>query len=438
MSSQTDMTTTKGVMTRWQAVFLGVGAMIGAGIFALLGEAGAIALSAVWLSFLIAGLIAALQGYSFTYLAKKHASKAGLMGYISAGFGQESRVTSVFAWMVWVTVIIVVSMVVVSFGSYAAAVLTGGSMPATLTKAMASLVVLAIVALNALGGSEAVAKVQALIVRLVIIVLSGLAVMMMLTANWALLAPSTYPSFGTIVGSIALTFFAFLGFGVISFTAKDLKNEKDLGPATYIALALTTLVYVAVALGVFGQLTPEQVTAAGPTAIALAAQPILGNAGYWIVSITAMLSTAGAANANIYATPGLLGTMAEQRVLPPVVGAKRGRFQWGLLITGFAILVIVWLFDLSAIASLGSAVALMIFLTISVGHFRIRKETGVNAVILIIAITTVVITLLGFFANALKTSPTSLIAFFVLFVLAFVADTIWRRVRKAVVDGESM
>ena len=266
------MTATKGVITRGQAVFLGVGAMIGAGIFALLGEAGAIALSAVWLSFLIAGGIAALQGYSFSYLAKQHASKAGLMGYISAGFGQESRVTSVFAWMVWVTVIIVVSMVAVSFGSYAAAVLTGGGMPATLTKAMASLVVLAVVALNALGGAGAVAKAQSLIVRLVIIVLSGLAVLMMWTANWALLAPSTYPSFGTIVGSIALTFFAFLGFGVISFTAKDLQNERDLGPATYMALALTTLVYVAIALGVFGQLTPEQVTAAGPTAIAAGGQ----------------------------------------------------------------------------------------------------------------------------------------------------------------------
>ena len=120
------------------------------------------------------------------------------------------------------------------------------------------------------------------------------------------------------------------------------------------------------------------------------------------------------------------------------MGAKRGRLQWGLLITGFAILVIVWLFDLSAIASLGSAVALLIFLTISVGHFRIRKETGVNAVILIIAITTVVITLLGFFANALKRSPTSLIAFFVLFVLAFVADTMERRARKVVVDSESI
>ena len=66
-----------GVMTRTQAVFIGVGAMVGAGIFALLGEAGAIALSAVWISFLIAGIIAALQGYSFAKLGKKYASAVG-------------------------------------------------------------------------------------------------------------------------------------------------------------------------------------------------------------------------------------------------------------------------------------------------------------------------------------------------------------------------
>ena len=67
---------------------------------------------------------------------------------------------------------------------------------------------------------------------------------------------------------------------MISFTAKDLKNQSDLGPATYIALAITTITYVAIALGVFGQLTPDEVTAAGPTAIALAAKPVLGMAGY--------------------------------------------------------------------------------------------------------------------------------------------------------------
>lgn len=424
------VTAEQRTMTRRQAVFIGVGAMVGAGIFALLGEAGIIAQSAVWLSFLIAGIIAALQGYSFAYLGKDYASKAGMMGYISAGFGQKSRVTSVFSWMVWATVMIVVAMVAVSFGSYAAAVLTGGDMPAILVKAMASLVVIAVILLNSLGGATTVAKAQSYIVRLVIVILLGLAIITIATANWSLLAPSTYPSFGAIIGSVALTFFAFLGFGIISFTSKDLKNKKDLGPATYIALAVATLVYVAIAIGVFGQLTPSEVTKAGPTAIALAAKPVLGTAGYWIVAITAILSTAGAANANIYATPGLLGALSEQKILPPALGKKKGRFQLGLLLTGAIVLIFVWLFNLSAIASLGSAVALLIFLTISLGHLKIRKVTGVNPIILILAILTVVITLLGFFINTAKTNPASLLAFVVLFALAFIADIFWRSAKN--------
>ncbi|RJP35212.1 MAG: amino acid permease, partial [Actinobacteria bacterium] len=277
-------------MTRRQAVFIGVGAMVGAGIFALLGEAGSIAQSAVWLSFLLAGVIAALQGYSFACLGKKHASKAGMIGYISAGYGWESRVTSIFSWMMWATGIIVIAMVAVSFGSYSAGVLSGGEMPGALVKSMASVIVIAVILLNALGGAGAVAKAQSAVVRIVIVVLLGLALVTMVTADWSLLAPSTYPSFADIVGSIALTFFAFLGFGMISFTAKDLKDQRDLGPATYIALAVTTVTYVAIALGVFGQLTPAEVTEAGPTAIALAAKPVLGMAGYCIVAFTALLS----------------------------------------------------------------------------------------------------------------------------------------------------
>jgi amino acid transporter len=419
-----------GTMTRRQSVFIGVGAMVGAGIFALLGEAGTIAQSAVWISFFLAGIVAALQGYSFAYLGKKHASDSGMMGYIAAGYGQTSRVTSVFSWMVWATITIVVAMVAVSFGSYAAAVLTGGDMPTTLVKICASLVVVGVTALNALGGSGTVAKAQSYIVRIVIIVLLGLSAVTMATADWSKLAPATYPSFGTIIGSVALTFFAFLGFGIISFTSKDLKNKNDLGPATYIALAVATLLYVAIALGVFGQLTPQQVADAGPTAIALAAKPVLGTAGYWIVGIVAILSTAGAANANIYATPGLLGALARDKILPPALGQKKGRIQLGLLLTCMVILLFVWALNLSAIASLGSAVALSIFLAISIGHIRIRKETGVRLSVLLLAIFTVVVTLLGFFANTAKSNPASLVAFGLLFVFALVADVVWRSVRN--------
>ena len=62
----------RGQIGVFGAAFMGVGAMVGAGTFALLGEAGAIAGSAVWLSFLIAGVIAMLQGYSFAKLGTRY------------------------------------------------------------------------------------------------------------------------------------------------------------------------------------------------------------------------------------------------------------------------------------------------------------------------------------------------------------------------------
>ena len=67
----------RGQIGVFDAAFLGVGAMVGAGIFALLGEAGTIAGSAVWLSFLIAGVIAMLQGYSFAKLGTRYPSQGG-------------------------------------------------------------------------------------------------------------------------------------------------------------------------------------------------------------------------------------------------------------------------------------------------------------------------------------------------------------------------
>src|SRR5690242_21858756 len=77
----------KKYLTIRQAAFIGVGAMVGAGIFSLLGVAGAVAGAAVWLSFLIAGAIAALQGYSFAKLGARYPTAGGLLEYVAKGFG---------------------------------------------------------------------------------------------------------------------------------------------------------------------------------------------------------------------------------------------------------------------------------------------------------------------------------------------------------------
>ena len=108
-----------------QAAFIGVGAMVGAGIFALLGAAGEVAGSAVWISFLLAGGVAALQGYSFAKFGARYPSAGGLLEYVVRGFG-NGHFTGVVAWMLLAVNAIITAMVAVSFGSYASAAVADG------------------------------------------------------------------------------------------------------------------------------------------------------------------------------------------------------------------------------------------------------------------------------------------------------------------------
>ena len=108
----------RGQIGVFDAAFLGVGAMVGAGIFALLGEAGTIAGSAVWLSFLIAGVIAMLQGYSFVKLGTRYPSQGGTIEFLVQGFG-NGHVTGIVSWLFYVVGQVITVMVALSFGSYA-------------------------------------------------------------------------------------------------------------------------------------------------------------------------------------------------------------------------------------------------------------------------------------------------------------------------------
>ena len=96
------------------AAFLGIGAMVGAGIFALLGEAGAVAGSAVWLSFLLAGIVAALLGYTVVKLGVRYPSSGGLIAYLIEGFG-NGRLVGIASWLgYFAAIVIVCSMVAVA------------------------------------------------------------------------------------------------------------------------------------------------------------------------------------------------------------------------------------------------------------------------------------------------------------------------------------
>jgi amino acid transporter len=414
-------------LTVRQAAFIGVGSMVGAGIFALLGAAGEVAGAAVWLSFLIAGAVAMLQGYSFAKFGGRYPSAAGLLEYVSRGFG-DGHTTGIIAWLLFAANAIITAMVAVSFGSYAATVVSKGD--SAWIKAFAVLVLLVMTLLN-IQGSQAVARAQTVVVYVVIGILTVFAVATLTNIHPHLLAFSGYPPLRDIVSSVALTFFAFLGFGVITFTATALANPRhDLPRAMYLALGIATVIYVAVALGVFGTLTVEKVISSGGTALAVAAEPVLGSAGYHLMTVTALFATAGATNAGLFPAAGLSTEMVAAGQFPPLLGYRvAGRAVAGLLITSGAAIVLSLAFDLTAIASIGSAIALMVFSLVTVAHLRLRKETGARAWLLVLALVSTVGVLLTFVFTTLVHEPATAYTLLGILLLSVVLDFGWKRAR---------
>lgn len=426
--------TAKALTVRGAAV-LGIGSMIGAGIFALLGEAGAVAGSAVWISFLLGGIVAALLGYVCSKLGMRFPSSGGLITYLIEGFGQ-GRLVGIACWLGYIgAIVIVTSMVAVSFGGYATSLFVGEHAGGAWDNLFITGLIVVMVAVNFVG-AKFVANAQSVIVAGVLAVFTVFIVVTLVNINPDLLAFSGYPSVSKIVASVALTFFAYLGFNVITFTAGDLRNPAhDLPRAMTLALGITSLVYVLIALGVFGTLTTTEVIGYGETAIAEAARPALGDAGFTIMAVVALLSTAGCTNATLYASGNLTGQLAKTGLFPKSFGetSRLGRHA-GLLITAGLVLIVANVVDLSAIASVGSAVSLMVFLLVGIAGWRRRADTHSNPIIILITIAVIAI-VLGFFAvDTIQTAPETFTAIILLGGLAIGLDALVRRGHGGILD----
>lgn len=417
-------------MTVRGAALLGVGAMVGAGIFALLGEAGAVAGSAAWISFLLAGIVSVLIGYNVVKLGVRYPSSGGLFEYLLQGFG-NGRLLGIAAWLGYMSaVLIVCSMCAVSFGDYAVSLFVSDGGADWWDNIFTSAIVVAM-ALVVVVGPQLVAKAQSLIVVVMVGILGVFVVVTLPSIDLDKLSFSSYPSVSDIVASVALTFFAYLGFSVITFAAGDMRNPaNDLPKAMNRALAVTTIVYVLVAISVFGTLTVDEVVSYGPTAIAEAGRPALGDAGFTMIAIAAMVGMAGSVVATLYASSGLTAMLSEVGQFPPFFGrGSRLGAKSGVLISAGIVLVVANAVDLSAIASVGSACSLMIFVLVGIAGYRLRSATSASAALILVGIAATLVVLAFFVVDTFRNAPQTFTAIVVVGGLAIVLDLVWKRVR---------
>jgi amino acid transporter len=182
------------------AAFLGIGAMVGAGIFALLGEAGAVAGAAVWLSFLLAGIVAGLLGYTVVKLGVRFPSSGGLTAYLIEGFG-NGRLVGIASWLgYFAAIVIVCSMVAVAFGSYASSLFIDDDAASGWDNVFSSAIVLGMLAINMVG-SRVVDRAQSLIVVVLLAVFAVFICVTIVNIDFDLLAFSGYPPLSDIIAS---------------------------------------------------------------------------------------------------------------------------------------------------------------------------------------------------------------------------------------------
>jgi len=370
-------------MTFWAAVSLGIGAMIGAGIFALLGQASVIAGSAVYISFIIGGVVALLSGYSLGKLGARYPSAGGIVEYLVQSFG-SGLFTGSMSIMLYIAAIVSLSLIAKTFGNYAATFLPNGA--GEYWHHFFTVCIVLIFVLVNLRGARNVATWEKLTVAIKFTVLVVFAVVGLIFLKPEMLAPAGFPPTSSIFFGLAITFFAYEGFRVITNTAEDMPDPaRTLPRAIMTSILLVMLLYVAVALAVFGNLPTAAVVNAKDYALAEAARPIFGQLGFSVVAITALVSTASSINANLYAVTNVTYQLAKQGELPQAFGQPLGHSREGLVISSVLIIAISLFLDLSQVAAIGSISVLLVHGVTHVGHLRVTVETGASRTLVLLA-----------------------------------------------------
>ena len=359
----------------WGAVAIGVGGMVGGGIFAVLGLSVQITKGGAPLAFLLAGLVALLTARSYARLSKAYPSRGGTVTFLNRTFG-AGLFSGGINVLLWLSYIVMLALYSQAFGSYAASFLPASTH--TLDKHVFLTAAIAVITVVNITGASTVARAERVIVAIKIAILVLFVTVGLAGVSGDRLAPAHWSAPVSLIAGGMIIFLAYEGFELIANAAEDTADPaRVLTRAYYISVLFVIALYVAVAVVSVGSLPLSTLVNARDYALAEAARPGLGAAGFAMIGVAAMLSTASAINATLYGSARMTYTIAKSRELP----AQLDRPIWhqpleGLLITAAATAILANALDLASISTMGSAGFLIIFAAVNLAEAQTARRRG--------------------------------------------------------------
>ena len=366
----------------WNVVSIGIGAMVGAGIFALLGQAALLMEASTWVAFAFGGIVAMFSGYAYARLGASYPSNGGIIDFFRRGLG-NGVFSLALSLLYLLTLAVSIAMVARAFGAYAVQFLHEGSQEEHLILLYALGIIAVMTLFNSLS-NHAVGRLEVILVGIKMMIL----LLLIIAGVWSLqpahISVSAPPSSGAFFSCIGITFLAYAGFGMMP-------------RAFLVAIGVTTLLYISLALVLLSDVSALELEKYADTAVAQAASPLLGHVGYVIVVIGALLATASAINANLFAVFNIMDNMGSERELPKLMNKSLWRQStWGNIIVVVLIMLMTAALNLGSLASVASATFLICYLAVFVVAIRLRHDIHASLPILIVGTLVMLLVIVGF------------------------------------------
>ena len=405
-------------------VAIGIGGMVGGGIFAILGLSIELARGAAPLAFLIAGGVTLLTAISYARLSVALPSRGGTVTFLNEAFGVGVFVGGLNV-LLWLSYVVMISLYASAFAGYAGSLLPGHP-TALVDHLLLSGVIIAVAVLN-VARATVVGRAETWIVAFKMAILALVIVTGFSGAHWSRLGPSQWADPLAIVGGGMVIFVAYEGFELIANSAEDVRDPvRTLPRALYLSVGIVIATYVLVAVVTVGALSFPAARAASDHVLATAARPALGGAGFVLVAVAALLSTTSAINATLYGTARVSWTIARSGELPEFLDQKVwNRPIEGLLVTTGLTLVVANAFDLTRIALMGSAAFLIIFTAVNAAAARLARRAG-HRVIAIIGALSCIAALAALLIEESSNSPVGVVIVAGLVGGSFIIEAVYR------------
>ncbi|MDE1868693.1 MAG: amino acid permease [Candidatus Micrarchaeota archaeon] len=351
----------------FQVVTYGVGNIIGAGIYVLVGAASGLAGGAVWMAFLVGAVIALFTGLSYAELVSMYPRDASEYTYIGRAYGNKA-LSFLGQWMMLITEMVAAAAVSLGFAYYFQSILPS-SIPLVAAGLLAALTIIAIKGIKQSLTLNTVLSAIAIGGLLIVI---AAAVPKFGSVNYTISPTGTAGIFGAAI----LVFFAYIGFDNIANLAEETKRpQRNLPRGLLIAVAITTVLYVLVGISAVTLAAPQKL-AVSDAPLALAASATFGSTAYDVLTLAALLTTLNTVLVMLITSSRIVYGMSNEGVLPKALGRISKRTGTPILASLFTFLVALLFIpigNVGIVAKITSFGSLVVFIIVNFALLHLRR-----------------------------------------------------------------